>query len=103
MDSRFIRGFFNTYYVAVVCTATVPTISYALAGKLAFSVGMAAIAALALFLRKTVLSHMDGLRIRIESGDAAAITDFRRIHIAGMVANFVQLAVLIWGMFHFFR
>jgi hypothetical protein len=102
MDSRFIRGFFNTYYIAEVCTATVPTISYALVGHLAFSAGMVAIAALALFLRKVFLSQMDGLRIRIESADSTAITDFRRIHIAGMAINFVQLVALIWILFHFF-
>lgn len=100
MDSRFIRGFFNTYYVAVVCTATVATISYTLVGHLAFSLGMAAITALALFLRKVVLSHMDGLRVRIEGGDSTAATDFRRIHMAGMAVNFVQLTALIWGLFH---
>lgn len=100
MDSRFIRAFFNTYYVAVVWTATVATISYALVGHLAFSVGMVAITALALFLRKVVLSHMDRLRVRIESGDATAATDFRRIHVTGMAVNFVQLAALIWGLFH---
>jgi hypothetical protein len=102
MDSRFIRGFFSTYYIAVVCTATVPTISYALVGHLAFSASMVAIAALALFLRKVFLSQMDGLRMRIESADSTAITDFRRIHIAGMAINFVQLVALIWVLFHFF-
>jgi hypothetical protein len=103
MDSRFIRGFFNTYYIAVVCAAAVPAISYALVGQLAFSAGMVAIATLALFLRKVLLSHMDVLRIRIERADSNAITDFRHIHIAGMAINFVQLAVLVWGLFHFFR
>jgi hypothetical protein len=100
MDSRFVRGFFNTYYVAVACTTIVPTISYALVGHLAFSAGMVAIAALALFLRKVVLPHMDGLRIRIESGDATAVTEFRHIHIAGMALNFIQLVALVWGLFH---
>ena len=103
MDARFIRGFFNTYYIAVVWTAAIPTISYALAGQPAFSAGTLAIAALALYLRKVLLSHMDALRIRMESADSSAITDFRRTHIAGMAVNFVQLAVLIWGLFHFFR
>ncbi len=103
MDSRFIRGFFNTYYVAVLCTASIPTISFALFGQLAFSVCMAAIAALALFLRKTLLRYMDELRRRIEGADSSAIIDFRRIHIVGMAVNFVQLAVLVWGLFHFFR
>ena len=103
MDSRFIRGFFNTYYVAVLCAAALPTISFALVGQAAFSACMAAIAALALLLRKKVLPYMDALRLRIESAESAAIADFRRIHIAGMALNFVQLAVLVWGMFHFFR
>jgi hypothetical protein len=103
MDSRFIRGFFNTYYVAVLCTATVPTITFSLVGQFAFSAGMAAIMALALFLRKEVLPYMDRLRLRIEAAEETAITDFRRIHIAGMAINFVQLAVLVWGLFHFFR
>ena len=103
MDSRFIRGFFNTYYVAVLCTATVPTITFALIGEFAFSAGLLAIVALALFLRKKVLPNMDGLRLRIEAAEATAITDFRRIHIAGMAVNLVQLAFLVWGLFHFFR
>ncbi len=103
MDSRFIRGFFNTYYVAVLCAATVPMISFALVGQAAFSVCMAAIAVLAHLLRKKVLPYMDELRLRIESAESTAIADFRRIHIVGMALNFVQLAVLVWGMFHFFR
>ncbi len=103
MDSRFIRGFFNTYYVAVVIAATMAAMSYALVGHLEFSAGTIAIACLALCLRKSVLPRMDGLRIRIEIGDSAAITDFRRIHIAGMVINAVQLVGLVWGLFQFAR
>ena len=64
---------------------------------------MLAIVALALFLRQKVLPNMDGLRLRIEAAEATAITDFRRIHIAGMAVNLVQLAFLVWGLFHFFR
>ncbi len=100
MDSRFIRDFFNTYYVAVVCTASVPAISFALVGHLAFSAGMMAIAALALFLRRVVLSHMDRLRTRIESADSTAAKEFRHIHLTGMAVNLVQLVALVWGLFH---
>ena len=103
LDARFIRGFFNTYYIALACTATISTICYALGGYLAFSAGIVAIAALALYLRKTVLAHMDALRIRIEGGDATAPTDFRRIHIAGMVLNVFQLVVVVWGLFQVAR
>jgi hypothetical protein len=103
MDSRFIRGFFNNYYVAVMCAATVPIVTFALAGQPVFSACMLAIAALAFLLRKKALPHMDGLRLRIEGADSSAITDFRRIHVAGMAINFVQLAALVWALFHFFR
>lgn len=64
---------------------------------------MLAIVTLEFLLRKKILPYMDRLRLRIESEDSSAITDFRRIHIAGMAVNFVQLAILIWGLFHFFR
>ncbi len=101
LDSRFIRGFFNTYYISVFCTALIAMTGYALAGHLAFSVGMVTITALALVLRKVVLTRMDVLRIRLESASPTAISDFRRIHIAGMVANFVQLVALVWGLFQF--
>lgn len=100
LDSRFIRGFFKTYYLAVIGTASVAAITYAWVGHAAWSAGMAAIAGLALVLRKTVLPHMDRLRIRIESADAAAAIEFRQLHILGMALNFVQLAALIWGLFH---
>jgi hypothetical protein len=99
LDSRFIRGFFNTYYLALAGAATFAVISCALAGQLAYAAGMATVALLALILRKLVLSHMDVLRIRIENGDASAATDFRRAHVAGMVVNLIQLAAVLWGMF----
>ncbi|MEI8325788.1 MAG: hypothetical protein WCH44_10590 [Betaproteobacteria bacterium] len=100
MDARFVRGFFNTYYLAVACAATIPALAYALAGQLAFSLAMVAVAALALLLRKVVLARMDILRPRIEGADATATLEFRRIHMAGMGINMVQLVALVWGLFH---
>ena len=103
LDARFIRGFFNTYYIALAIAAAIPMVGFALAGHLAFSVGLVTVAGLALYLRKAVLSRMDALRVRIEAGDAAAAIDFRRIHIAGIVINVIQLAVVVWGMFQVAR
>lgn len=100
LDARFIRGFFNTYYLAVMCSATAPALAYAWVGHPAWSAATAAIAVLALVLRKTVLPQMDRLRTRIEGGDASAASDFRHMHILGMALNFVQLAALIWALFH---
>ena len=101
LDSRFIRGFFNTYYLAVIFTAPVAAISYAMAGRLVYAVCLFAIFGVALALRKVVLTRMDLLRIRLEHPDAAAIADFRQLHVAGMGVNFVQLVALVWGLFQF--
>ena len=103
LDSRFIRGFFNNYYIAVACTGALAATSYALAGRWAFTAGLAAITSLALFLRKVFLPHMDRLRSRIETSDPIAITEFRRAHIGGMALNFVQLVAVIWGLFQVSR
>lgn len=100
MDARFVRGFFNTYYVAVLFAAPIAALAHALNGQSGFAAGVVAIGVLALVLRKFLLPHMDGLRHRIESEDATAITEFRRIHVGGMVLNFVQLVLLIGGLFH---
>jgi hypothetical protein len=103
LDSRFIRGFFNTYYLALAGAAIFATISCVLAGQLAYAAGMAAVAALAFILRRFVLRHMDILRVRIENADAGAATDFRRAHVAGMAVNFIQLVAVVWGMFQISR
>ncbi len=99
LDSRFIRGFFNTYYLAVAAVATVTAAACAYAGQTFYAMGIAAIALLAVILRKVMLNRMDGLRTRITHGDGSAAISFRRLHIAGMVINFVQLVAVLWGMF----
>lgn len=39
LDSRFVRGFFNTYYLAAMFAASATAVSYAVAGKLIFAAG----------------------------------------------------------------
>ena len=51
LDSRFVRGFFNTYYLAAMVTATATALSYAVAGWTVFAVGAAGLALLATALR----------------------------------------------------
>ena len=52
LDAHFVRGFFNIYYRAAVVTAGATSISYAFAGRPALATGAAALALLAVFLRK---------------------------------------------------
>ncbi len=43
LDSRFVRSFFNTYYLAAIFAASATALSYAFAGRLAFAAGAASL------------------------------------------------------------
>lgn len=98
LDSRFIRGLFNVYYLAVMLTAGAAALGFAWTGKPAFALGMMCIATLAFALRRwLVIPRMDLLRDMIpESG--SAIFRFRRLHIAGMMLNVAELATVAWAL-----
>src|SRR4051812_14838788 len=97
-DARFMRGLFNVYFIAVTLMAALASASYALAGQPAFSVGMAFVAAFALAARWSIVRRMDALRPAMTPGNPAAIRKFRRMHMAGMLINGVQLAAVGWSI-----
>jgi hypothetical protein len=98
LDSRFIRGLFNVYYLAVMLTASAAALSYTWAGKPAFALGMAFIAAWAFALRRwIIIPRMDMLRHTIPAADTS-IFRFRRLHVAGMMLNVAQLATVAWAL-----
>jgi hypothetical protein len=98
MDSRFVRGFFNTYYLAAMFTASATAVSYAFAGRLIFAGGAAALALLATTLRWKVIPKMDALRAQIPAGETDAIPGFRRIHATAILINLAQLALIVWSL-----
>lgn len=98
LDARFVRSFFDTYYVAAMAAAGAAAVSLALAGRLAIAAAAAALALLAFMLRRKVIPMMDALRARMEASGAAAIPEFRRIHIACIAANLAQLVVIVWTL-----
>jgi hypothetical protein len=97
-DARFIRGFFNTYYLAAMFTGSATALSYAFAGRPIFAAGAAAIALLAAFLRRSVIPKMDSLRAVIESSGTAAIQGFRRMHVTAILINTAQLVLIVWSL-----
>jgi hypothetical protein len=101
MDSRFIRGFFNTYYSASMFIATAAAASYGLAGKLGLAAGAAGLALLANLLRRRVIPKMDSLRPQIEVSGASAIPAFRRMHVAAILVNLAQLVIIVWSLVAF--
>jgi hypothetical protein len=98
MDSRFVRGFFRTYYLAVTFVAAATALSYALAGRLAFASGAAALALLATVLRKTIIPRMEWLGGEIQASRASAIAGFRRLHLTAIGINFAQLITIVWTL-----
>jgi hypothetical protein len=98
LDARFVRGFFNIYYVAAVVTAGATSISYAFAGRSDLAIGAAALALLAVVLRNRVIPKMDALGAQIQSNYMDAIPGFRRTHITAIAINIVQLVVIVWSL-----
>lgn len=98
LDSRFVRSFFSTYYLAAMLTAAATAVSYAIAGRPAFATGAVGLAILAAALRRWVIAKMDALQTQIESGNADAISGFRRTHITAILINLAQLVVVVWSL-----
>ena len=97
-DSRFVRSFFNTYYLAAMFTAAATAVSYAIAGRPAFATGAAGLAVLAAALRRRVIAEMDALQTQIQAGNTNAIPGFRRTHITAILINLAQLVVIVWSL-----
>lgn len=95
MDSRFVRGFFHTYYRILVVTATMTALSYVFAGLPVMAAGAAAIAVLAVVLHRKVLSRMDSLRERMPAGGPETIAGFRRLHVVAILVNLLQLVLVV--------
>ena len=98
LDARFVRGFFNTYYVVAIVTAGATSISYAFAGRPAPATGAAVLALLAVVLRKKIIPRMDALGAEIQFNDMDAIPGFRKTHITAIAINVVQLVAIVWSL-----
>ena len=95
LDARFVRAFFNTYYVAALASATATALSLVIAGRSGVAAAAAALAVVAVLLRKQITT-MDSIGAQIQSDFADAIPAFRRTHLTAILINVVQLAVIVW-------
>jgi hypothetical protein len=98
LDGRFVRGFFNTYYVAATYAAGAAALCFAFAGRYVYAAGAAALAMSTVALRRTVMQRMDSLRAELQVEDVTAIRAFRRTHVAAILANLAQLVLIVWGL-----
>ena len=97
LDAKFIRAFFNVYYKCAFWAAFGACTSYALWGRLGFALGAAALAVIAVLLRRQLLPAMQELGGQIEANADGAIRRFRRAHAMALLVNLAQLVVIVWG------
>lgn len=97
-DARVVRGLFNSYYTVVVIASCAGALGHVALGRLTGSLALGGVAAFVFAIRRWVIPRMDRLRDTIATGDATAIPRFRRLHIAGILLNVVQVGVVAWGM-----
>ena len=98
LDARFIRGFYNTYYSGATLSAGATAVAYALAARPAYAAGAAALALLAILLRRTVIPKMDSLRAHMTTSESTAIAGFRRLHVTAILINTAQLGLIVWSL-----
>ena len=97
-DARVIRTLFNIYYTMVVIVAGAGAVGHALVGRTTVALAMAGMAAFVFAVRRWFIPRMDALRPTIADGDTSAISQFRRLHIAGILLNVAQLSAVAWGI-----
>ena len=98
LDARFVRGFFDLYYKAAFATALATAVSFALAARPAYALGAAALAAIAMVLRRHIIPKMEQLGTQIQSNDMDAIPGCRTTHATAVVVNIVQLGVIVCSL-----
>src|SRR6478609_4503284 len=98
LDARFVRGFFNVYYVAAFVCASATAVSYAFANRPGIAAGAATLAMIAIVLRNKVIPKMDALGSQIQSNYMDAIPGFRRTHVTAILINIAQLVAIVWSL-----
>ncbi len=98
VDSLFIRGLFNVYYVAIMATAAVGALSSAIAGRPLIALALGGVAGVGFAGRHWFVSRMDIVRGTMTADDSSAIWQFRRLHVTGMLLNAALLAAFCFGM-----
>jgi len=93
--AQLLRGMFNAYFLMVSIAAVIGTIAFVVAGRPAFALAMALIAAFAFRARPWFLRQWDAQVGARDAGDADAVRRLRRMHWGGMLTNAVQIVAVV--------
>ena len=90
--ARLFRGLFHAYFWVVPGACLLAAAAFAASGRMGFAAGMLVLAGGAVAMRNWTLQRIDAQQHASQAGDSAAIRRLRRMHWAGMAANFLVIA-----------
>ena len=93
--TQLLRGMFNAHFLMTGIAGFIGTVTFALTGRLAFAIGVALIAAFAVWARGWFLRQWDAQLSARDAGDAAAVRRLRRLHLGGMLTNAILLFAIV--------
>jgi hypothetical protein len=93
--TQLLRGLFNGYFLVMGVAGVVSTVGFAVAGRPGFAVGAVAVAIFATLARRWFLQRIDAELQARAAGIATAVPRLRALHVKGMLANALQLAVVV--------
>lgn len=96
-DSRFVRGFFNVHSLGLALSAAAAAAFYAGAQERTGALLMGTIAILAVVTRQVLITRMDRLGPIVVARDAAAIVQFRKLLVGGILVYAAALCGLAWS------
>ena len=93
--TQLLRGMFNIHFLMIGIAGAIGTVTFALTGRPAFAVGVALIAAFAVWARGWFLRQWDVQLGARDAGDAAAVRRLRQLHWCGMLCNAILLVAIV--------
>ena len=93
--SQLLRGLFNGYFLVMGVAGVVSMVGFAVAGRPGFAVGAVAVAIFATLARRWFLQRIDAELLARAAGVTTAVPRLRALHVKGMLANAIQLLVVV--------
>ena len=93
--TQLLRGMFNAHFLMTSVAGAIGTVVFAVTGRPVFAIGVALIAAFAVWARRWFLQRLDAELVARDAGDADAVRKLRRLHWGGMLCNAVQLVAIV--------
>lgn len=93
--TRMLRSLFSASFLAVSILAGIAALAFLGAGRTSFALGLLLVAGCAAVARRWFLRHLDRLIAARDAGERMALQGLRRLHVAGIAYNSVQLGGLI--------